>query len=77
MKQPNMSVTLVAGVYQTWQAIAPDCGDCDNATAVELVLDADRMKDYAPGAYKEMMAEVKAHGYSAVHKRLCKVVNLV
>jgi hypothetical protein len=68
-------------IRRTWQYIYPDAEVSNNAEAMELVLDANRM-EFSLGAEglaadKLISEACKEHGYKKVDKFLCKHIDLL
>lgn len=75
---------VLASINATWQAIGYEAeqleGGVDNAGAVELCVDANRLVEFDRRNGKKADAIVERwcaeSGYSAVHKRLCREIRL-
>lgn len=72
---PNNAIGLTAEqhtlilrtLHQAWGAIAWECeGIEDNAGAIEMCVDADRLKDYNVEAYNLVNDLVRKHGWAKV-----------
>jgi len=78
------SPDLLQAINMVWQQIGSDyeaLGECDNASAIEVSVDADRLHPSAgfvhkPGPNAEFRAAIDRIGYHAVHKTLCRSLRL-
>jgi ribosomal protein S27AE len=78
----NLNQGFIEAVYgpmlAVWQAIAEEGIEADNAEAIEMVLDADRLTTFGyPEADKLVDAAIKAHDYLKVAAFLEQHVQLV
>ena len=69
---------LKGPIYNTWGAISDDIDfDIDNAGAVELCVDANRLAKYGTKEADALFhALCQEHGYASVHKFLCRHIEL-
>lgn len=69
---------VVAAITQVWQMIAADIERASNEEAIEMCIDADRLRMFGQDEGHRLVATAfEQHGYAKVHKTLVQLVSLV